>query len=64
MAVVKAVSVDYPPRDIAVLDEALGGLRGPYSFLYARTLAGRSAPSEQAVVLDVEVKFNILDSYC
>ena len=62
VAIVEAVGVDNPPGDIVMLDEALSGLGGLNSLLHARTLAGWATPSKRAVVLDIEVKFNILDS--
>jgi hypothetical protein len=62
MAVMETVSVDNPPGDIAMLDEALGGFERFDSFLHTRTLAGWGAPGEGAVVLNIEIKFNILDT--
>ncbi len=56
----EAVGVDDPPGDVTVFNEGLGGLGGHNSLLHARAFAGWAAPSEQAVVLDVEVKFDIL----
>jgi hypothetical protein len=60
MAVVKAVGVDNPPRNIAVLDEALGGLGGLYPLLNTRALAGCATSGKQAVMLDIEVKLYFL----
>ena len=57
----EAVGVDNPPGDVTVLDETFGGIGGLDSLLHARALAGWGAPSKRAVMLDVEVKFNILD---
>jgi hypothetical protein len=62
MAVVEAVGINNPPGDVAVLDETFGGIGGLDSLLHARTLAGWGAPSKRAVMLDVEVEFNILDN--
>ena len=62
MAIVETVGVDNPPGDVAMLDEALSGLGGLNLLLHAGTPAGWAAPSKRAVVLDIEVKFNILDS--
>ena len=56
----ETVGVDNPPGDVTMLDEALGGLGGLDSLLHARTLSSWAAPGKLAVVLDVEVKFNIL----
>ena len=58
----KAMSVDDPPGDVAMLDETISGIRRLDSFLYTRTLPGWGALSGWAVVLDIEVKFNILDN--
>ena len=62
VAIVEAVGVDNPPGDVAMLDEALSGLGGLNLLLHMRALASWAAPSKRAVVLDIEVKFNILDS--
>lgn len=64
VTIMETVGIDNPPGDITMFDEALGGLRGLNSFLHARTFAGRAALSEQTIVLDVEVKVNILDNQC
>ena len=52
--------IDDPPGDISMLDEALGCLGGFNSLLYTRALASRATPSERTVVLDVEVKLDVL----
>ena len=56
----ETVGIDDPLRDILMLDEALGCLGGFDSLLYTRTLAGRATPSKQTVVLDIEVKLDVL----
>ena len=57
----KTVGVDNPLRDVAMLDEDFDGFGGLDSLLYARTLTSWGTSSEWAVVLDIEVKFNILE---
>ena len=59
----EAVNIDDPPGDIAMLDEALGFLGGLDSLLHSRAAAGWAAPCKGAVVLSVEVKFNILGDW-
>ena len=63
VAVVKTMGVDDPPGGFvtAMLDETLGGLSGFDSLLHTRAFTGWAAFSEQAVMLHVEVKFDILD---
>ena len=56
----ETVGIDDPPGDILMLDEALGCLGGFNSLLYTRALASRATPSERTVVLDVEVKLDVL----
>ena len=56
----ETVGIDDPPGDISMLDEALGCLGGFDSLLYTRMLAGRATPSERTVVLDIEVKLDVL----
>jgi hypothetical protein len=46
MAIVKAVGVNNPPRNVTVLDETLGGLGGLYPLLDMRALAGCTTSSE------------------
>jgi hypothetical protein len=63
VTVVEAVGVDDPPGDVTMFDEAVGDLGRLKSFLHARALASWTTPSKHAIVLDVEVKLNVLEDY-
>ena len=65
VAVVETVGIDDPPGGIVttMLDETLGGLDRLDSLLHARALASWATSCERAVMLHVNVEFNILDDW-
>ena len=64
MTTVEAMSINDPLGNITMLDKALGGFRGLDSLLHTRALASWSTPCEQAIMLGIEIKFNVLDNLC
>ena len=65
VAIVETMSIDDPLGGIVttMLNETLSGLDRLDSLLHARVLASRATSCKRAVILHVNVEFNILDNW-